>query len=499
MRFRSLSLVLPELQRFLDAGVPQVKFVDRTFNCRKSHAMAIWTYIHEHDNGITNFHFEISADLLDEEELRLFEKMRPGLIQLEIGVQSTYRPAIDAIRRHMDLNRLFDNVDRVHAMGNIHQHLDLIAGLPYETFEHFKKSFNDLYAHEPDQLQLGFLKVLKGTCMEEKLEEYGMSARSLPPYEVLKTRWLIYEEILRLKGVEEMVETYYNSMQYTSVLKYTVSGFPSAFDYYAALSAWYREHDLHKRSHSRLEKYEILRDFLLCHRERNRIYKCLINIEDMETDNLEKKDSLSQRETGNLEKKDSLPWREKDNLEKKDSLSQRGTDNLEKEDSLSWRHDLIKEKELLQKEGQMRNDGMPQGEDGEDLPQVEGLFWNDALAKGDDVVRLIDEMLILDMYLREKMKKRPTWATDQKKDRRTWQRLYREQGHRLFPEDWVRGTYDSKRAENQSHIEKFSFNPERWIKEGVLECGKFLLLFDYSRRDPLSHNALIKSIAWDDL
>ncbi len=263
VRFRSLSLVFKELQYFLDAGIPQVKFVDRTFNCNRRHALAIWRYLYEHDNGVTNFHFEISSDLLEEEELELFALMRPGLIQLEIGVQSTHPPTIEAIRRRMDLPRVFHNVDRVHALGNIHQHLDLIAGLPFESYEQFRVSFNDLYAHSPDQLQLGFLKVLKGTFMEESQEEYRIRYRSQPPYEVLTTRWLTYDDIIRLKGIEEMVETYYNSMQFTWVLRYAVPFFPSPFDFYEQFAVWYKGQGLHQYNHSRLGKYEILRSFLM--------------------------------------------------------------------------------------------------------------------------------------------------------------------------------------------------------------------------------------------
>lgn len=262
VRLRSLSLVLGELQRFLDARVPQVKFVDRTFNCDRRRALAIWSYLNEHDNGITNFHFEIAADLLGEEELALFRTMRPGLIQLEIGVQSTHAPTIAAIHRHMDLEKLFSNVDRVHAMGNIHQHLDLIAGLPFETYEQFGHSFDDLYAHAPDQLQLGFLKVLKGTVMEAEAARYDIVYRSRSPYEVLGTRWLSYEEIIRLKGVEALTEMYYNSGQYAATLAYVVPFFASPFRFFEAFSSQYRERGYHRVNHSRMEKYEILRTFL---------------------------------------------------------------------------------------------------------------------------------------------------------------------------------------------------------------------------------------------
>lgn len=269
VRFRSLPIVKKELDAFLEAKVPQVKFVDRTFNCNRQRAIDIWSYLVEHDNGITNFHFEISSDLLGEEELELFAKMRPGLIQLEIGVQSTNGETVDAIHRHMDLDKLFHYVDRVHELGNIHQHLDLIAGLPYENYERFGCSFDDLYAHEPDQLQLGFLKVLKGTMMEEEVKKYSILYRNQPPYEVLGTKWLSYDEIILLKGVEELVELYYNSGQYTLTLKYAVPFFESPFRFYEMFSAWYRGKGYHKLNHNRLEKYDILREFLREHIDEN--------------------------------------------------------------------------------------------------------------------------------------------------------------------------------------------------------------------------------------
>lgn len=269
VRFRSLPIVKKELDAFLEAKVPQVKFVDRTFNCNRQRAIDIWSYLVEHDNGITNFHFEISSDLLGEEELELFAKMRPGLIQLEIGVQSTNGETVDAIHRHMDLDKLFHYVDRVHELGNIHQHLDLIAGLPYENYERFGCSFDDLYAHEPDQLQLGFLKVLKGTMMEEEVKKYSILYRNQPPYEVLGTKWLSYDEIILLKGVEELVELYYNSGQYTLTLKYAVPFFESPLRFYEMFSAWYRGKGYHKLNHNRLEKYNILREFLREHIDEN--------------------------------------------------------------------------------------------------------------------------------------------------------------------------------------------------------------------------------------
>ena len=262
LRFRDIELVKKELQFFLDHNVPQVKFVDRTFNCKHDHSIAIWKYIMEHDNGITNFHFEIAADILNEEELELLEQMRPGLVQLEIGVQSTNPETIRAIHRHMDLDKLERCVDRVHSFRNIHQHLDLIAGLPYEDYDTFHRSFNDVYGMKPDQLQLGFLKVLKGSLMEQEAQKYGILHKEKEPYEVLSTNWLSYREILKLKRVESMVEVYYNSGQFQNTLEYLVPQFEDAFIFYEKLGTFYEEKGYSEISHSRMRRYEILLEFL---------------------------------------------------------------------------------------------------------------------------------------------------------------------------------------------------------------------------------------------
>lgn len=262
LRFRDLELVKKELQFFLDHRVPQVKFVDRTFNCKHEHAMTIWKYILEHDNGVTNFHFEISADLLREEEMELMSQMRPGLIQLEIGVQSTNPETIRAIHRHMDLKKMEHCVNRVHSFRNIHQHLDLIAGLPYEDYDTFHQSFNDVYQMKPDQLQLGFLKVLKGSLMQKEAEGYGIVYKEKEPYEVLSTNWLTYGEVLKLKMVESMVEVYYNSGQFWHTLEYLVPLEKDAFTFYEKLGSFYEKKGYSEISHSRMRRYEILLEYL---------------------------------------------------------------------------------------------------------------------------------------------------------------------------------------------------------------------------------------------
>ncbi len=262
LRFRDIELVKEELRFFIDRKVPQVKFVDRTFNCKHDHAMEIWSFIKEQDNGVTNFHFEISADLIDEEELELMSTMRPGLIQLEIGVQSTNDVTIQEIKRTMKLERLKEMVLKIKAFGNIHQHLDLIAGLPYEDYDTFRRSFDDIYALQPNQLQMGFLKVLKGSYMYEHANEYGILYHDKPPYEVMATRWLSYDDILKMKRVEEMLEVYYNSGQYEITMQVLKHRFDSAFDMYQMLGDYYEAHGLFGMSHSRIKRCEILMEFV---------------------------------------------------------------------------------------------------------------------------------------------------------------------------------------------------------------------------------------------
>ncbi len=261
VRFRSLELVLPELQFFLDAGVPQVKFVDRTFNCRHSHAVGIWEYLRDHDNGITNFHFEIAADLLTAEEIALLGTLRPGQVQLEIGVQSTNPRTLREIDRVQDMNHLRQVTAQINAAQNIHQHLDLIVGLPSEDLQSFRKSFDEVFALKPDQLQLGFLKVLHGSAMERRCTEFGIRYQDHAPYEVLGTNWISYADIIRLKGIEEMTEVYWNSHQFPETMEKLIETGGSAFDTLDRLAEYYRANHLDQQSHSRPERFRILLDF----------------------------------------------------------------------------------------------------------------------------------------------------------------------------------------------------------------------------------------------
>ena len=375
LRFRSLDLVLPELEWFLQAKVPQVKFVDRTFNCKKSHAMAIWQYIRDHDNGVTNFHFEIAADLLDKDELDLLSTMRPGLVQLEIGVQSTNEKTLEAIRRKTDIEEIREITETINSLHNIHQHLDLIAGLPWEDLESFKKSFNDVYEMEPEQLQLGFLKVLKGSYMEELIPTCDLLYSAAPPYEVLCTKWLSYGDVLELKDIEEMTEVHYNSRQFTCTLKELEKEFDTPYEMFSFMAGYYNKNHLFGISHSRIARYEIL-----------------------------------------------------------------------------WK--IIQER--LEKNGKCETQGKPEnGGVSEKLEQYRDL-------------------LMTDLYLRENVKSRPTFARDlsDSKDfvREFFQREEKTPEHLSGYEG-----YDSRQMAKMAHLEP--------LRDGTY------LLFDYKKRDPLSYNA----------
>ena len=262
VRLRDLDIVKKELQFFLDHKVPQVKFIDRTFNCNHEHAMEIWRYIKEHDNGITNFHFEIAADLISEDEIELLNTLRPGAVQMEIGVQTTNADTLSEIRRKMDINKLKAVVERLHQGNNIHIHLDLIAGLPFEDYASFANSFNEVYAMKPEQLQMGFLKVLSGSYMEEKCKDYELLYTDKPPYEVLSTKWISYGDVCRLKRIEEMVEIYYNSNQFTATLPYVMRFFDTPFAMFEKLAEFYEKKGYFVSTPSRVYRYSVLLQFI---------------------------------------------------------------------------------------------------------------------------------------------------------------------------------------------------------------------------------------------
>lgn len=376
LRFRSTNLVKQELQFFLDNQVPQVKFVDRTFNCKKEHALEIWRYIQEHDNQVTNFHFEIAADLLTEEEIALIHTMRPGLIQLEIGVQSTNEDTIREIRRKTSFEKISQKVRQVQAGKNVHQHLDLIAGLPLEGYDSFRKSFDDVYGLRPQQLQLGFLKVLKGSYMYEKREEYGCVYKQREPYEVLSTNWLSYGEICRLKGIEDMVEVYYNSGQFTRTIEALEKEFSDAFAMYEALADFYEKKGYFGISHTRIRRYEILLEFL--------------------------------EEQG-------------------------------KEDLAYFR-----------------------------------------------------ERMVFDLYARENLKTRPVWAGEQKLYKEQIQNFYRKEAEepRLLRQY---GGYQPRQLEKMTHLEVFTYD----VLSQKREKGQYPVLFDYKERSPLTHDARVCAVEFE--
>lgn len=263
LRFKSLDKIKKELSYYIEREVPQVKFTDRTFNCNHEYAKSIWRFLIEKDKGITNFHFEVAADLLDEEEIDIIRHMRKGLIQLEIGVQTTNTEALQAIHRHMDFGEVSRVVKALKEAGTLHLHLDLIAGLPHEGYDSFRKSFNDVYSLRPHELQLGFLKVLKGSEMYERSREFGIIYREEPPYEVLSTKDISHGEILKLKAVEEMLSVYYNSRQFDKTLLLLEREYSAPFDLYMDLAQFYEDRGLSDISHSRISRYDHLREFII--------------------------------------------------------------------------------------------------------------------------------------------------------------------------------------------------------------------------------------------
>ncbi|MEG1847898.1 MAG: B12-binding domain-containing radical SAM protein [Lachnospiraceae bacterium] len=298
VRLRDIEIVKQELQFFLDSMVSQVKFVDRTFNCNHAHAMAIWRYLKEHDNGVTNFHFEISADIMNEEEIALLHSLRPGFVQLEIGVQSTNAVTLKEIHRYVQFEALKKVVEQIKSGENIHIHLDLIAGLPYEDYDSFANSFNEVYAMRPQQLQLGFLKILKGSQMQEQAEKYGIQYTDRPPYEVLYSKWLSYEDVIRLKAVEEMLELYYNSNQFTTTLPALEQLFQSPFAFYEALADFYEQKGYFNQSPSRVYRYEVLQQFALeIDSKHGDVYRELLTHDCYLRENLKSRPSFSMENT----------------------------------------------------------------------------------------------------------------------------------------------------------------------------------------------------------
>ena len=261
VRYLSLDRVRKDIKTFIDAGIPQVKLVDRTFNCNPKRARDIFRMIMEM-GGNTNFHFEICGDLLDDETLDLLKDAPPGLFQFEIGVQSTRVETLEAIRRKTDFDKLSERVKILKGYRNIHLHLDLIAGLPGENYLSFQRSFNDVYKLKPDRLQLGFLKLLKGSGIRKDAEIWEYKYLSQPPYEVLENRDISYGEMLMLKDVEDLVERYFNTHRYTNSLEYLGQLFGG--DYYALyedFARYWRTKGYAGLSHSLIRHYEIFIEY----------------------------------------------------------------------------------------------------------------------------------------------------------------------------------------------------------------------------------------------
>ncbi len=263
VRFLSFERVQSDLAFFIKSGVKQVKFIDRTFNCNKTQAMSIWRFLIENDNGncVTNFHFEIAADLLDADMLSLLKTARKGLFQFEIGIQSTNEQTLCAIRRKTNTEKVLENVRLVKSFGNIHQHVDLIAGLPYEGFTSFKKSFNDVYAVKAEMIQLGFLKLLKGSPLRAEASKHGIVCKENADYEVLYTNYISHKELLHLKALEEILELFYNSNCFVTTVSYIEKFFDTPFDFYESVSKFWEEKQLHMISLKKLVLYEMLYEF----------------------------------------------------------------------------------------------------------------------------------------------------------------------------------------------------------------------------------------------
>lgn len=260
VRFLNIDRVRKELKYFIDKRVRLVKFVDRTFNCNHKFAMAIWEFLINSDTE-TQFHFEISADILKDEEIEILSKAPEGRFQFEVGVQTTNDEVLRNINRFVNFSHIKEKVEELMAIKNIKQHLDLIAGLPGEDYISFKKSFNDVYSIRPEEIQLGFLKLLKGSSMREEANRYGMEYSPYPPYEILKTDMVSYEEMLKLKKVEEMVDKYYNSGKFNYIIKYFENKFHSPFEFYYKLGVFFENKGYFNKNIGNIEYYKVFLDF----------------------------------------------------------------------------------------------------------------------------------------------------------------------------------------------------------------------------------------------
>ncbi|NLZ49674.1 MAG: DUF4080 domain-containing protein [Clostridiales bacterium] len=260
VRLRNLDLVKKELTLLMERGVSLVKFVDRTFNANRDYARKLWQFLKDADTN-TRFHFEISADLLREEDIELLRSVPKGRFQFEIGVQSTNEEVVKNINRTMNIDKLAHRVRQLRLADNIHLHLDLIAGLPGESYESFKESFNEVYSFGPHVIQLGFLKLLKGSKMKEEEKKWGMVYSPYPPYEIIRNNYISYDQLVILKKVEAVVDKYYNSQNFGNILQYIMPNFNSAFDFFLNLAEYFQSKGYFNRSISGVEYYRIFIDF----------------------------------------------------------------------------------------------------------------------------------------------------------------------------------------------------------------------------------------------
>lgn len=260
VRFIDIDRVKKELKYFIDKEVRLVKFVDRTFNCNHKFTMEIWEFL-INQNTKTQFHFEISADILKKSELELLKNAPKDRFQFEVGVQTTNDDVLSRINRFVNFSDIKEKVEELLEIRNIKQHLDLIAGLPGEDYNSFKKSFNDVYSIRPEEIQLGFLKLLRGSSMREEAEEYGMKYSPYPPYEILKTKDINYNEIIKLKKIEEMVDKYYNSQKFNNIIKYLVNKFDTPFDFYYTLGNYFDSRGYFNKNIGNSEYYKLFLDF----------------------------------------------------------------------------------------------------------------------------------------------------------------------------------------------------------------------------------------------
>ena len=460
LRFRDTEIVKRELKFFIDQKVPQIKFVDRTFNCNHAHAMELWRFIKANDNGVTNFHFEISADLLNQEELELISDMRPGLIQLEIGVQSTNEVTIKEIHRTMKLERLKEVVRLIQSGNNIHEHLDLIAGLPYEDYDSFGRSFDEIYELKPNQLQLGFLKVLKGSYMFEHAAEYGIVYHDKPPYEVMSTKWLSFDDVIKIKRVEEMLEVYYNSGQFEITMKLMECIFDSAFQFFQELGDFYEANGYFGMSHSRIRRCEILLEFLALY--------------------LHGRDSDDMTSVGLSEHAGDRDNTDFDENAQIYSMIQELGDFYEANGYFGMSHSRIRRCEILLEFLAL----YLHGRDSDDMTSVglsehAGDRDNTDFDENAQIYSMIQESLIFDLYYRENCKSRPGWATDVGKFKhmthaycKNGKLSHVEPFHYIFPDKHTR------------RLEKLP----KYNKEPVWA------LFHYDMRDPLDHQAMVEYV-----